>query len=70
MAEIRETTNTISPMTHDEKLHHFETRLLIIEKKIMQAEIAYANFIKNAQDNPMLRMALNKFGITNDGTDG
>lgn len=45
-----------------------EQRVQMIEAKVAQAEAAYNNFIRSSEDNPFLRMALTKFGLTNDGT--
>lgn len=43
-----------------------EERLRVVEEKVAKAEAAFENFVKNAESNPVLRMALGKFGILSD----
>jgi hypothetical protein len=52
-------------------LAKIDERVRVIEAKVAQAENAYNEFIRSSQDNPIMRMALGKFGLVpNDGIDG
>lgn len=47
-------------------LTQIEERVQLIEAKVAQAEAAYFKFIRESQDNPIMRMALGKFGLIPD----
>lgn len=64
MADLNGPTATFATLTE------LESRVTMLEGKIAQFEKAYRDFLKNAEDNPLLRMAMGKLGITSDGSIG
>lgn len=58
------------PVSTIDVMADLEKRTTELETKLAQFEEAYRNFVKSAEENPILRMALGKLGINSDGSIG